>query len=42
MLVRGDVEEVVARGRAMHALSVDVAPATLKDIFLTETSEAVE
>ncbi len=42
MLVRGGVEEVVARGHAMHAISVDVAPATLKDIFLIETSEAIE
>jgi ABC-2 type transport system ATP-binding protein len=40
LLLHGDVEEVVARGRAMRALSVDVAPVTLKDIFIAETKGA--
>jgi ABC-2 type transport system ATP-binding protein len=34
LLVSGHVEEVVARVRQEHALEVEVAPVTLKDIFL--------
>jgi len=37
LLVHGNVDEIIARGRAMQAVSVDVAPVTLRDIFLSET-----
>ncbi len=42
LLVRGNVDEVVARARKFQASSIDVLPATLQDVFLNETKEEVK
>jgi ABC-2 type transport system ATP-binding protein len=40
LLARRNVDEIVARARAMNARSVDVQPATLKDVFLESSKGA--
>jgi ABC-2 type transport system ATP-binding protein len=42
LLVKRDVDAVVARAKSMQATSVEVAPVTLKEIFLEQTNGAAQ
>jgi ABC-2 type transport system ATP-binding protein len=40
LLARGNVDEIIARAKGMHARSIDVHPVTLKDIYLESSKGA--
>lgn len=42
LLASGNVERIVAEARSLNALSVDVLPVGLKEIFLERVKDAAE